>query len=173
MKTTLRPSKIKGILSNNIKSMAATLDDYVRRPGHDFSRNRKLTFETMLQMLIGMGGNSLCKELYEWFSFSKDTASVSAFVQQREKILPSAIETLIHRFVASCDESVLFNGYRLFAVDGTDLRLPTNPNDSESYMKNESNTKGYNLVHIDAMYDLMRHVYLDASCPTEKRDERT
>jgi len=39
-----------------------------------------------------MGGNSLCKEIYDWFNYAEDTASVSAFVQQRQKISSKAME---------------------------------------------------------------------------------
>lgn len=99
MAKKLAPTKIKKKLLEIIRSLASTPEAFVRRPGRDFSRNRKLSFETMLKMLVGMGGNSLCKELYEWFDFNVDTASVAAFVQQRDKILPAALETLFHEFV--------------------------------------------------------------------------
>lgn len=169
MAKKLTPTKIKNRLSEIIKSLASTPEAFVRRPGRDFSRNRKLSFETMLKMLVGIGGNSLCKELYEWFDFNVDTASVAAFVQQRDKILPAALETLFHKFVSACDEPVLFNGYRLLAVDGSDLRLPANSNDADTYFKNDiDDAKGYNLVHLNAIYDLLRHVYVDASVQSKK-----
>lgn len=169
MAKKLTPTKIKKKLLEIIKSFASAPEAFVRHPGRDFSRNRKLSFETMLKMLIGMGGNSLCKELYEWFDFDVETASVAAFVQQRDKILPAALETLFHEFVLACDEPVLFKGYRLLAADGSDLRLPANSNDAETYFKNDiDDAKGYNLVHLDAIYDLLRHVYVDASVQSKK-----
>ena len=57
----------------------------------------------------------------------------------------------------------MFNGYRLLAIDGSDLRLPTNKADTFSFIRNDENTKGYNLLHLDALYDLLQHVYVDAS----------
>ena len=43
----------------------------------------KLPLDTMLLMLVGVGSGSLSKELYDWFEFSADMSSASAFVQQR------------------------------------------------------------------------------------------
>ena len=62
-----------------------------------------------------------------------------------------------------CDKHLPFNGYRSFAVDGSDLRLPTNKTDTFSFIKNDDETNGYNLLHLDTLYDLLQHVYIDAS----------
>ena len=69
-------------------------------------------------MLIGMGGGSLSKELYDWFGYTPSTATASAFVQQRNKIRSKAIEMIFNEFVASAMPTMTFRGYRLFAVDG-------------------------------------------------------
>ena len=73
-------------------------EDFVKNPGKDFTRNRKLTFEYVINLLLSMGGNNLYKELFEYFKYDADTASSSAFVQQRAKILPSALEFLFKNF---------------------------------------------------------------------------
>ena len=39
--------------------------DFVKNPGKDFTRNRKLPFADVMKQLIAMGGNSICKELLE------------------------------------------------------------------------------------------------------------
>ena len=90
---------IKNNLLSLISKMGETPEQYVKNPGKDFTRNRKLTFETMLKMMICMGGNTLNEELYDWFEFSADTSSVSAFVQQRNKLLPTALQELFEQFV--------------------------------------------------------------------------
>lgn len=78
----------------------------------------------MLKMLVGMGGNTICKELYDWFENSSDTVSTSAFVQQREKILLETTEDLFRLFTKECryekvysDHRLLATGYWLLAVD--------------------------------------------------------
>ena len=80
------PEHVRSALFHAIKKTAANLDACVKVPGKDFSRKRKLPLQTMLLMLIGMGGGSLSKELYDWFGYTPSTATASAFVQQRNKI---------------------------------------------------------------------------------------
>lgn len=166
---SLTPAKVKKALNGAIEKISAAREKYVRNPEKDFTRTRKLPFETMLKMLVGMGGNTICKELYDWFGYSPDTASTSAFVQQRGKILPEATEALFHHFTKECRYEKLYSGYRLLAVDGSDLRLPANANDAGSYFKNNSDdAKGYNLIHLDAFYDLMSKSYMDASLQSKR-----
>jgi hypothetical protein len=64
------------------------------------------------------------------------------------------MEYIFREMVKQCDEQILFKGYRLLAIDGSDIRLPKNKNDDNSYTQNDEKTKGYNLLHLDAMYDL-------------------
>lgn len=83
MKYKTDPNHIRTALLHSIQTAAKNLDICVKNPKKDFSRKRKLPLETMLLMLVGMGSGSLSKELYDWFEFSADMPSVSAFVQQR------------------------------------------------------------------------------------------
>ena len=86
----MKPTEVKEILSHIISTISDDPSDFLQNPAKDFTRNRKLSFETIIKMIIGMGGNSLCKEIYDWFNYAEDTASVSAFVQQRNKISSKA-----------------------------------------------------------------------------------
>ena len=61
------------------------------------------------------------------------TASASAFVQQRQKLLPAALEALFHRFTALLRPEKTFRGYRLLAVDGSSLKSAAYPEDRASY----------------------------------------
>ena len=61
------------------------------------------------------------KELLEWFGYSEKTVSVSAFVQQRNKIKPETLKHIFQTMVSQCDKHTLYNGYRLLAIDGSDL----------------------------------------------------
>ena len=49
----------------------------------------------------------------------------------------------------------------IFAIDGSDIQIPTNPTDTESYIAGTNGHKGYNLLHINALYDLNKHIYSD------------
>lgn len=53
------------------------------------------------------------------------------------------------------------NDIPVFAIDGSDIQIPTNPTDTESYIAGTNGHKGYNLLHINALYDLNKHIYSD------------
>lgn len=156
------PEYVKNKLTAIIKEMAKCPELFVKNPGHDFIRNRKLTFESVIKLLLSMGGNSIYKELLDYFKYDKDTASSSAFIQQRDKILPFALEFLLNEFTNSFKNYKTYNNYRLLAVDGSDLNIAHNPNDSDTYFQSSPDIKGYNLLHLNAMYDLCNKLYIDA-----------
>jgi hypothetical protein len=153
---------LKEKLTFLIREMAAAPASYVKNPETDFTRRKKLPFETVMQLLISMGGNSLYKELLESQGYDVNTATTSAFVQQRNKILPSAVEFLFHQFTQSVTATKHYRGYRVLAIDGSDLHIATDPTDTDSYFQNQPDTKGYNLLHLNAIYDLCNHLYVDA-----------
>lgn len=145
---------------------------FVNNPEKDFTRKRKLDFKEMLNILLSMGGNSLKHELMKYFSYDVETATCSAFVQQREKILPEALEFLFHRFTSSATSPKYYDGYRMLAIDGSDLCIPHNPNEDENHFITTENAKGYNLLHLNAMYDLYSRVYVDSIVqPGRKENE--
>ncbi|MFI3313900.1 MAG: transposase, partial [Eubacteriales bacterium] len=88
---------------------------------------------------------------------------MSAFVQQRDKISPTAFEDLFRQFVANTDATVTHHGYRLLAVDGSSLHVPTNPKEVDSYHQKANDSKPFNLLHLNAMYDILRKTYVDAT----------
>lgn len=69
---------------------------------------------------------------------------------------------LFQHFTEKVDEDLRYCGLRLLAVDGSDLQIAANPNDPDSYYPNVNEQKVYNLLHINAMYDLQQHIYVDA-----------
>ncbi len=163
---------VKENLLSLLDEMSTTPWLFVKNPHSDFTRKRKLDFKEMLRIILSMGGNSLNLELMNYFAYNSDVATCSAFVQQRSKILPEAFEFIFHEFTSSVINPSLFHGYRMLAVDGSDLCTAQNPNDLENYFSNTPNTKGYNLVHLNAMYDLCNRIYVDSIIqPGKKEDE--
>jgi len=153
---------LKQTLTSLIREMSTAPAAYVKNPQTDFTRKKKLPFETVMQLLISMGGNSLYKELLESQGYDVNTATSSAFVQQRNKILPSAVEFLFQQFTQSYTDIKDYRGYRLLAIDGSDLHIATDPTDTDSYFQNQPNQKGYNLLHLNAAFDLCNRLYVDA-----------
>jgi hypothetical protein len=165
-------NSLKETLTSFIREMSAAPAPYVKNPEKDFTRKKKLPFETVMQLLISMGGNSLYKEILESQGYDVNTATTSAFVQQRNKILPSAVECLFHKFTQSHTDIKDYRGYRLIAIDGSDLHIATDPADTDTYFQSQPNTKGYNLLHLNAAYDLCNRLYVDANVqPRRLRNE--
>lgn len=144
-----------------IRKLGETPEQFVRRPGRDFTRPRTLSFETVISLLLTMSENSVGKALIERFKNREDTPSASAFVQQREKLLPAAMETLFQRFAACLRPVERFQGYRLLAADGSDLKSAAYPGDPASYRPGTERQHGWNLWHLNALYDLQNGIYTD------------
>lgn len=161
-------------MSNEICVVKRKLDDaisqlcdvswmFVKNPGSDFTRNRKLPFRKVVSFLLAMEGGSLSNELMKHFGCSPNIASSSAFVQRRDKINSFAFPSLFDLFVKKTDKEKLYKGYRLFAADGSDIHIPTNPDDVNSYFPECNGRSSYNVLHLDAMYDLLQHTYIDVN----------
>ncbi len=154
--------EVKDLLIGIINKQKQDLTGLVCNPNVDFSRNRKIPYENMILSLLTMEGTTLTNELLRQFGCSATTATSSAFVQQRKKILPIALESLFHDFAAQTFREDNYNGYKLLAVDGSDIQIPTNLNDEHSLFITKEGGKPYNLLHLNALYNLLTHTYEDA-----------
>lgn len=155
------PKFLRGMLLSMIREMGEHPEQYVRQPGRDFTRPRTLTFETVISLLLTMSENSIGKILIGRFQNSEKAPSASAFVQQRQKLLPVALETLFHRFTALLRPGKTFRGYRLLAVDGSSLKSAACPEDPASYRPGTPRQHGWNLWHMNALFDLENGIYTD------------
>ena len=104
-----------------IRRLVEEPERYARKPGRDFTRKRALTPAVLIHLILAMGEKSVWKGLLGYFRRRIDTPSASAFVQQRQKLLPSALEDLFHRFSDRLRPQKKFRGYRLLAADGSSL----------------------------------------------------
>ncbi len=156
------PKYLKTTLNSVIRSMAKHPKDFCVDPEKNFTRSRKLHFEDMISLLVKMGGKSLHNELLNSYNYSVDTATVSAFVQQRAKIKPEALACLFRQFTDTCATPKLYKGCQLLAVDGSDLQFTANPNDPQSYFPGVNGQMHYSFLHLNALYDLNSRIYRDA-----------
>ena len=156
----MKPKHIKDVLLSEIHAVAVKSEEYCYNSQRDFSRKRKLSFECILKNIIGMGSKSLTNEMIDFFKASSEMPSASAFVQKRAKIKPEAFKAVFDGFAkkilkTSPDEM------EILAVDGSDIQIPTNPQDETSYFQGSNGQKPYNLLHLNALYSLEQHIYVD------------
>ncbi len=156
------PKQIRKKLKSCIAEISDHPEAFAKNPGKDFTRQRKLPFDQTVKAVLSMTGKSLRGELMDYFNLNLSMPTVPAFVQQRNKINPYAFEYLFHTFTKSIDEHRLLKGYRLLAVDGSDLHVPTNKEEKGSFYEGANGQKPYNLLHLNALFDLKRRIYTDA-----------
>ena len=153
---------VKNKLNMLIRNMEKNVSAYVADPNRDFVRKSELSFSKTMRFILGMGSHTLGKELMEFYDYDPKMVSVSAIVQRRAKILPAAFQYLFHKFNEAFSQTNFFHGYRLYAVDGSDIHIPTIPDDKKTFYRANDDAKGYNLMHLNALYDLMNRRYIDA-----------
>ena len=156
------PSALKRKLLDTICQIREELSKYTADPKRDFTRNRKLPFETLCRTILSMSGQSLNVELQRQFHYDPTAATTSAFVQQREKLLPAAFEEILRRFTYQNRPIRRWNGYTLLAVDGSHVQIPSNIHDKATHFNSTKGGRGYNLLHLNTLYDLESQLYLDA-----------
>lgn len=157
--------------STNVKQKLFSLIDemnsqpwlFTKSPETDFTRKKKWSFGEVVKFIISMEGQSLKDELIKYFEYDNLTPSNSSFNQRRAQILPEAFEFLFREFTNLFPkEDAVYKGVHLLACDGSDLYLPRDPSDKTTYIQTSSNANGYNLLHLNALYDLCSRTYIEA-----------
>ena len=158
---------ITASLKTLISELSANPSLFLKNPETDFTRNRKIDFKTLIGITMNSGGTTMSKELLEYFDFNVDTPTVSAYTQQRSKVLPEAFEYLFQSFTReNISSQNNYKGYRLVACDGSNLSIATNPQDAETAWNNNQYGGITNHLHLNAFYDVLNRVYLDALLQT-------
>ncbi len=85
---------VKTILLAAIDELAADPEKYAKRPGRDFTRNRKLGFKQLLLMFLTMEGDCIREEVYTYFGRSTNAPSKAALYKQLQKLKDRAIKLL-------------------------------------------------------------------------------
>ena len=154
-------SHIKRCLLKSIQTTLSQKQNVVTDLDHSFTRQRSLSLETMFRTILGMGGKSLAKELLD----ANLNVSNSAFVQRRYQIKPEAFYTLFKTFSTQIPQS---NPLPILAADGSDICIPRNPKDTLTSIQTKKERKSYNVLHINALFDLTSGLYDDV-CVQDKR----
>lgn len=134
--------------------------EFLKNPNKDFTRNRKLKFDTVIHLLLCMESGSLKDELYRYFDLDTDNPTSSALIQQRDKIKIEAFEWLLKEFTKETRQNKKYKGYRLLAVDGSSIPISYDKNDKDTYLDLNSH-RGHNAFHLNAVSDLLENIYED------------
>ena len=157
----MKPKYVRKLLNSEINRVASNPKDYCVNSGINFTRKRKLPMKKMLSGIIGMQSGSLTNELIDLFDASPEAPIASAFAQQRNKIKPDAFKSIFDGF-SDNNINELSIEMPILAVDGSDIQIATDPNDSDSYFPGTNGQKDYNLLHLNALYEVNHQVYVDS-----------
>ena len=153
--------EVKNTLWHLIEDMSLRASEFTVNPSKDFTRKKKWDFATLMKFIISMESQSLKNELHKYFGYTTDCPSTASFNQRRAQIRVEAFQSLFESFTAKYSNNTnLFKGYRLIACDGSDINIAHNPDDKETYFTN-GNVRGFNQLHLNAMYDLTDKIYTD------------
>jgi hypothetical protein len=145
-----------------------------------FTRRRKLPFDRLVLLIAKLCKKTLSVELEQFFDESSisDSCTVSAFCQQRMKLNPLFFrvwnELLCKSFYATEGVEVKrWKGYRVIAVDGSNISLVNTPLLRE-YFGGQSNQECF-FVQAKAMYryDVLNKMLLRAELVPYRTGELT
>ena len=158
------PQKVKSTLWAIVDSMACNTARFVKNPGKDFTRNRKLGFVQLIHFFLCMESGCIGHELLKYFYFLPDEVpAASAFVQQRAKLLPETFRHILSQFNLRFPPKRLMGRYSLIAADGCEFNIARNPQDPSTFHPASGRSKkGFNSLHTVSLYDLLSRRYLDA-----------
>lgn len=149
-------------LNNAISVVSNSSSLFVFHPEIDFTRERMLTFETVIKNIICMETGSLKDELLKLNNYSHLTPTASAFVQARSKIKHDAFVSIFNLFNHKTRIIKTYKGYRLLAIDGSVLPIDNAIPDADTTMLKFNQTdKTYSAFHLNASYDLLECTYDD------------
>lgn len=150
-----------------IHGMADNINEYVCRPGHDFTRKRQCTFPKMIIGIMSMESHDLDGEILSGFTYGKkfikrdNLVTSSAFVQARGKINDSTFPSLFHKFNQKFRFTKTKDGIHILALDGSDVNVPADINDCNTFIPYSSNKGGYHQMHINLCYSILDGRYSD------------
>lgn len=156
----LNAKQVWNCLSNTVKSMSDNSWLYTKNPS-DYTRQRKITFSDAIFSTISMQKSASKNEVLKYFDYSSNAPSASALIQQRHKISFTAFEDLFYNFTSSFSDLDTYKGFNLIAVDGSDIYIPRNPKDFDTYRITDVYNKGFNMLHLNAAYNLCNKLYTD------------
>ena len=177
---------------NNIKLLSSILkrtntliksEEYKEayRIDNSFSRTRKLSFSNAVYFICSTLRKSLSTEINNFIEehpyLEFPNISKQAFSKARQNISYEAFKELCRVFTDSFYNSNVnlkkWNGFNVFAVDGTTLQVPDTSKNIEHFgaSKNQSTTKTA-LASASALYDVLNDIVIDATISRYRTSER-
>ncbi len=108
--------------------------DLLTKDSHFTRKGKKLSFKEDMKILMSVGSSSMKKELFDYFEYDVDTVSLPGFIRSRAKIKEEAFIELMKMMNKAYPCEKTYKGYRLLAVDGSQLPVFTDQDDYDTYI---------------------------------------
>lgn len=170
-------SKIIKIIRDVLQNEA--FKEQYRMQDKDFTRDRKLSFVEICTLIIRSTKNGLQAGINEFLKETNTNIngySKAAYCKARQKIHPDAFKALVGVTVQNFykeNRTKTMKGYRILAIDGSDLNLPN----TESLLEvfgSEDFANGIQVqAQVSCVYDVLNNVILDGCIEPFNANERT
>ena len=150
------------------------------RIGNSFSRSRKLSFSTLIYFILQSVPKSIpinYSQLLDSFPSPLPFVSKQAISKARQKISDGAFQEFfrlsVNQFYQSSSHLTTWNGYSVFAVDGSTIQIPESKENIRVFGGNPNQTQKQSpLASVSVLYDVSNDILVDASLPSYRYSER-
>lgn len=142
---------------------------------NSFIRHRDMPLQELIAFLMQRSGKSMDIKLDEWFATWKSAESIPVSRQAISKARQLIPANVFHDFLRTSSEIFLkhsqnkktWNGYQIYAIDGTDLQIPTTEETLKDFggvsTRYETRMAG---ATASALFDVTNDLILDSvMCP--------
>lgn len=130
-----------------------------------FTRNRKISFQDVIYFILALPRKSLPTELDLFFEKKGYSVSKQAFSKARCKISSQAFEDVFNlstNIFQFTNHPKLWDGYRVFAIDGSEIPVDHNRNNKTEFGLKGRNQYVYPSARLTALYDVTNDLIVDA-----------
>lgn len=142
-----------------------------------FVRERILTFPVLILFLMSLAKKSLQISLGSFLeTINLPSITKQAFSKARKKLLPKAFILLNRKLLEEYytdNEYSLWKGFRLIAIDGSDLQLPQKESLKTIFGCAENDKPTLVMAKLSCAYDILNYKTMDAQigrCKSSERD---
>lgn len=159
----MTPASIRNTFFTTLSDIESDISSYVQKPGAHMTRHRYCDFKDTVLATLSLSMNRSNTELFNYFGIKRHIPSKSAFTQQRQKLNDAFFPALLKAFNNAIPFTKTHKGFHLVAVDGTDINLPTDKNDTVYRIKQARSNNYFFQMHVNALFDICENRYVSVS----------
>ncbi len=136
-----------------------------------FVRNRKMTFQKMIMLILSQRGLTLDMEIDNFKDLMQgemDDISKSAICQQRKNLNPEVFRKMMRTYIEDTydegNDYDTYKGYLILAIDGMKIELPNVPELQKEYGNNSGRQDQRPCVRAltSSIYDVVNNMVIDS-----------